>query len=220
MRRYRGPIIATAVLLTLLAAVDALVASQRSRYAREIERLRGAMTTLERQRTDAIVSQEKNKVRIAVELLRRQAQVEPALHLSITVDSGTMTLEREGALLRVMPVQIGPERTIGIAPDTVRLATPRGVRTIARVLADSDSWEIPAWVYADRALAIPDERAIRGALGPAAMVLDGGLVVYSMPTSGPLNDSAYVLPGSVRAHAEDLRAILQIVTPGMRVYIH
>ena len=196
------------------------IASERTRYQREIERLRGSMTALERERTDAIVSHEASKVRLAIELIRRQAQLEQALHLSITVDSGAMTLEREGALLRKMPVQVGPERNIGVAPDTVRLATPRGVRTVARVLGDSDAWEVPAWVYADRALVQPADRILRGALGSAAVVLDGGTVIYSLPHAGPLNDSAYVLPGSIRANPEDLRAIVQGLTPGMRVYFY
>jgi hypothetical protein len=35
-----------------------------------------------------------------------------------------------------------------------------------------------------------------------------------------LNDSAYVLPGSVRAREADLRAILPNVQPGMKVYLY
>jgi hypothetical protein len=220
VHRYRAALVATAVILALFAGADLWVAAQRERYEREIERLRASMTTLERQRADAIVSQERGKLRLAVELMRRQAHLEPGLHLSIAVDSGTMTLEREGALLRGMAVQIGPERRIGIAPDTVLLAAPRGVRTVARVLDDSAAWEVPAWVYADRELVQPAARALRGALGPAAIVLDGGTVIYSIPSVGPLNDSAYVLPGSIRARTEDLRAIVPNLTPGMRVYLY
>lgn len=206
-------------LLVLLAATVELV-NRRRRYLAEIDRLRASMTTLERAKTDQIVASEANKLRVSLELLRRQAQIERALHLSITVDSGTMTLEREGALLREMPVQIGAERRVGVPPDTVHLAPPRGVRSVARVLGETDGWEIPAWVFTERGLPAPPERRIAGALGPAAILLDGGTIVYSLPASGPLADSSYVLPGAVRARAEDLRAILPNLTPGVRVYFY
>jgi hypothetical protein len=51
-----------------------------------------------------------------------------------------------------------------------------------------------------------------------AIVLEGGTVIYSMPTAGPLNDSAYVMPGAVRAKADDLRAVLPNLARGTKVY--
>src|SRR5256885_17255808 len=131
------------------------------------------MTAFELGRTDQIVSREQNKLLLAMELIRRPARLQLALHLAISVDSGIMYLEREGALLRAIPVEIGPERQVGIAPDTVPLATPRGLRTIARVMSADDAWETPVWVYADRGLAVPENRSVRGALGPVAVILDG-----------------------------------------------
>lgn len=219
-RSYPGLIAVSAVALALLLGMNGWIVMKRVRYANEIARLRSSMTDLERARTDEIVSQETNKLRLAIAMFRRQARVEKALHLSVSVDTGAMYLEREGALLREMPVQIGPERNVGVAPDTVRLAPPRGVRTIARVLTDKDAWEVPAWVYVDRGIPVDASRKITGALGPVALLLDGGTVVYSMPSAGPLNDSSYVLPGAVRARADDLRAILPNVTPGLRVYFY
>lgn len=204
----------------LLVAADAVVLARRRHYQAEISRLRSSMTDLERRRTDQIVASEQNRLRTAIELLRRQARVEPELHLAVSVDSGVMYLEREGAELRRMRVEIGPERRVGTAPDTVPLAPPRGVRTVVDVLHDSTAWEVPRWVYRDRGIAAPDARTVIGALGPAAILLDGGTVVYAMPVAGPLNDSGYVLPGSVRASEADLRAILPNVTPGMRVYFY
>jgi hypothetical protein len=59
---------------------------------------------------------------------------------------------------------------------------------------------------------------VKGALGPVAIVLEGGTVIYSMPTAGPLNDSAYVMPGAVRAKAEDLRAVVPNLARGTKVY--
>lgn len=217
---YPGLLATMSVALVALLAIDGWIVAKHRRYTAEVRRLRGSMTAFERQRTDQIVSQEENKLRVAIALMRRQAQLEPKLHLSVTLDSSAMYLEREGALLRAMPVEIGPERTVGIAPDTVRLAAPRGMRTIARILTDADNWDVPAWVYADRGIPIPANRTVRGALGAAAFLLDGGTVVYSRPASGPLSDSSYLLPGAVRARAEDLRAILPNLTAGVRVYFY
>ncbi len=207
-------------LCVLLVGADALALSRRLRYFDEIQRLRASMTDLERRRTDQIVAREQHRFATAVELLRRQARLDLDLHLSVSIDSGTMYLESEGALLRRMRVAVGPERRVGTAPDTVRLAPPRGVRSVIGVLQDTTSWEVPAWVYADRGVAPPARRLLPGSLGPAAVLLDGGAVIYAMPTVGPLNDSGYVLPGSIRASEQDLRAILPNITPGLRVYFY
>ena len=204
--------------LSVLAA-NVWVLSRRHRYLDEIVRLRASMTELERERSDQLVAQEESKLRLAVALIQRQARLEGALHLSIATDSGAMFLERDGVLLREMPVLVGPERRVGVPPDTVQLATPRGVRTIARVLSDTALFELPAWVFLERGLELPAERSIPGALG-FAVVLDGGAIIYSQPSTGPLADSTYVMPGAIRARREDLRAILPNLTAGMRVYLY
>jgi hypothetical protein len=209
-----------AIALTAFLAIDIWLVRKRIRYRDEIERLRNEMTVLERSRTDAILARDENRLRLALELIRRQARIDKDLHLSVTVDSGVMFLEREGAHLREMPIQIGPEKTVGVAPDTVRMVAPRGARTIERILNENDSWEVPAWVYGDRGLQTPPDRSITGALGPAAVILSGGTVIYSMPSVGPLNDSAYVLPGGIRARAADLKAILPNLQNGMTVYFY
>jgi len=219
-RSYPGLLATMAFALVAFLAIDGWIFAKRHRYRGEIARLRASMTTLERQRTDQLVAQEQNKLRVAVQLMRRQSQTERALHLAVTVDSGSMYLEREGALLRRMPVQIGPERTVGSAPDTVRLAPPRGQRSVVRVMTAADAWEVPKWVYDERGVPAPGSRSVRGALGPVAVLLDGGTVIYTMPTTGPLNDSSYVLPGAVRARVEDLRAILPNLSAGLRVYFY
>ena len=208
------------IALVAFLAIDAWLIRKRIRYRNEIERLRHEMTGLERSRTDAILARDENRLRLAVELIRRQSRIDKELHLSVTVDSAVMFLEREGAHLREMPIQIGPEKTVGAAPDTVRMVAPRGARTIERILDEEASWEVPAWVYVDRGLQPGPERTIKGALGPAAVVLSGGTVIYSMPSVGPLNDSAYVLPGGIRARAADLKAILPNLKNGMTVYFY
>ena len=206
--------------LVALVALDMWLIARRNRYAEEDARLREGMSALQRQQADGILSNEQNKLRVMIELARRQAQLDKQLHLAIPVDSGVMYLEQEGALLREMPVEAGPEKRVGAPPDTVHLAAPRGTRTVERILDADDAWEVPAWVYTDRGLTPPAERTLKGALGPAAVVLVGGTVIYAMPSVGPLNDSTYVLPGSIRARAADLQAIAPNLKAGMTVYFY
>jgi len=97
---------------------------------------------------------------------------------------------------------------------------PRGARSVAQVLRARDPWEVPRWVYADRMQPVPEDRAVKGALGNTAVVLSGGAVIYALPKDGPLGDSSYVLPGAVLMRADDLRAIAPNITPGMAVYLY
>jgi hypothetical protein len=217
---HRRALVVIALMLVALISLDAWLVARRTRYQQEIDRLRAGMSDVERRRTDAILSSSENRLRVMVELARRQAQGDKELHLSVSIDSGVMTLEREGALLREMPVQIGPERRVGTPPDTIHMAAPRGARTVEHVLSENDPWEVPAWVYAERGLPAAPDRVLQGALGPAAIVLSGGTVIYAMPSVGPLNDSTYVLPGSVRARVEDIRAVAPNLKPGMTVYFY
>jgi hypothetical protein len=219
-RTYPGVLASMGFAVCLLVAFDVWLVRRRQRYIDEDTRLRESMSALQRQQADAILSNEQNKVRMMIELVRRQAQIDKQLHLAVPIDSGVMYLEQDGALLREMPLQVGPERRVGTPPDTVYMVAPRGTRTVERILDASDAWEVPAWVYTDRGLTPPPERAFKGALGPAAIVLVGGTVIYSLPTVGPLNDSLYVLPGSVRTRAADLEAIAANLKAGMTVYFY
>lgn len=219
-RAYSGILVTMCFSIVVLGALDAWLVQKRQRYVEEDARLREGMSGLQRQQADAILSNEQNKFRMMIELARRQAQIDKELHLAVPVDSGVMYLEQDGALLREMPIQAGPEKRVGTPPDTVYLASPRGTRTVERILGPDDPWEVPTWVYTDRGLTPPPDRTVKGALGPAAIVLVGGTVIYSPPTAGPLNDSAYVLPGSLRTRAADLQAIAPNLRPGMTVYFY
>ena len=101
----------------------------------------------------------------------------------------------------------------------MHIAAPRGKRTVEAVLGETDAWDVPAWVYTDRGLPTGETRLV-GALGPAAIRLDGGTVIYSLPTVGPLNDSSYVLPGAIRVRANDLKAVAPNLRPGVAVYFY
>lgn len=216
---YPGLVVTMTIAVVLFLAVDGWLVARYLRYNRETRELRASMSDVERTRTDAILAQNENRLKVMVELFKRQAKVDAKLHLTISLDSSVMYLERDGALLREMPVTIGPERRVGTGADTLRIAAPRGKRTVERLLDEGAVSELPGWVYADRGIP-PGETRLPGAFGPAAIVLDGGTIIYSMPSVGPLNDSTYVLPGAIRARASDLKAIAPNLRPGVAVYFY
>ena len=217
-RRHPGFLAAVVIVALGVIAIDAYLMYKRTTYRAEIQRLRAGMSEFEKDRADAVLASEEKQLQVMVELLRRQAKIDTEIHLAVSVDSGFMGLEREGAVLRDMRVEVGPEKTVGTPPDTIRLTIPRGTRSVQRLLGPDDRWEVPRWVYQDRGLPVPNRRSLKGALGPAAIVLEGGTVIYSMPTIGPLSDTAYVMPGAVRAKAEDLRSVIPNLTRGTKVY--
>ncbi|HZF67788.1 MAG TPA: hypothetical protein VEZ47_07115 [Gemmatirosa sp.] len=212
-----------AVAAVALLAADGWLVRERARYERETLRLRAAMSGVERRRADAILAADADHARLSLELLRRQALGDARLHLAVAVDSGRMVLARDGQVLRTMRVDVGPERRVGTPPDTVHAAAPRGARTVERVLGPAEPWEVPAWVWRDRGLVPPataEARTLAGALGPRALVLSGGTVLYAPPTVGPLNEPTYVMPGAVRVAADDMQAIADALAAGTVVYFH
>jgi hypothetical protein len=128
---YPGFVFVLGLGLVAMIAVDAWLVAKRVKYNQDVKQLREHMTQAERERSDAIVQSEQNKLRIAIELAKRQALFNKKLHLNVAVDSSRMYLTREGALLREMPVQFGPERTPSESSDAPPAAIPRGERTVA-----------------------------------------------------------------------------------------
>jgi hypothetical protein len=216
---YPGLVATMTIAALIFLAADGWLIARYLRYRRETGELRASMTDVERRRTDELLAQNENRLKVMVELFKRQANLDPSLHLSVSLDSSVMYLERDGALLREMPVTVGPEKRVGTSPDTVHIAAPRGKRTVDRILGEHDAWQVPGWVYADRGIAAGDS-ALAGALGAYAIILDGGTVIYSLPAVGPLDDSTYVLPGAIRVRASDLKAIAPNLRPGVPVYFY
>lgn len=130
-RAYPGFVFVLGLGLAAMVAVDVWLVVKRQQYNRDVAQLRAHMTDAEREKTDAIVQSEQNKLRIAIELAKRQAKFDKRLHLNVSIDSSRMYLTREGALLREMPVQFGPERAASESSATPPAAIPRGERTIA-----------------------------------------------------------------------------------------
>ena len=217
---YPRIVTAAALGLALLLALDGWLLLKRVRYAREIGRLRAELSEADRTRADAILAASENRTRFKIAVVRRDAGVDEDLNLAVSLDEGVLYLQREGARLREMPVRVAPEQDVG--HPAVRLAPPRGEFAVSRVVDGSFAWPVPEWVYEQRGLPVPGprDRAVRGALGPVALLLSGGAVIYSDPDTGPLQDSGYVLPGSVRAREEDLRAIAESLQPGVSVYFY
>jgi hypothetical protein len=217
---YPRIVTATVMGLVFLLTLDLALLFKRLQWGRELGALRGSMTEVERQQADAIVASQENRTALMVAVARAEATGDRALNLSVSAEKGTMVLQQEGAGLREMPVRVGPEATVGAPGNEVRLVPPLGKRTVLRVLAGDYSWEVPAWVWRHRGQPVPGTRRLPGALGPRALVLDGGALIYSLPRAGPLADESYVLPGSVRAAAADLDAIAENLRVGMPVYFH
>lgn len=199
---------------------NTVLALRYFRYRDETSRLQSGMTKAQRERTEAVVTAERHRLRVEWELIRRQARGDKQLHLAINVDSNRMILERDGIILREMHVRLGPERFRGVTGDTVISVQSLGQRTVQRVLDAGDSWEVPQTVFDDRGMPVPESRRVRGALGDNAILLTAGAVVYAIPESGPLADTAYVLPGSVQVAAADLEALAASIRPGMSVYFY
>lgn len=219
-QHYPKGSVALVSIITLLIVGNVWVITRWWRYSSETARLRSNMSDVEKAKVDVEMSDQQNRLRVMMELLRRQARGDLELHLAVVVDSGVMRLQRSGAVLRSMSVRVGPDRAIGAGPGAVRIVAPRGERTVERVISARQQWAVPAWVYRDRGLPAPNDTIVRGGLGPVGVVLSDGTVIYATPDAGPLADSSYVMPGSVRADRADLRAIAPNLSPGMKVYFY
>ncbi|HUG52683.1 MAG TPA: hypothetical protein VMR21_03750 [Vicinamibacteria bacterium] len=219
--REAYPRIVTAMALGLagLLALDLFLLYKVWDYRRDIRGQREAMTATERARADALTASEENRAQLEQALVRQQAVKDTGINLSVELQQGTMDLQREGAQLRAMRVEIGPELTVGEEPGARRITPPLGRRQVAAVVDGSYAWEVPAWVWEQRGRP-PAAQRVRGALGQIAVLLDDGTVIYSRPKEGPLADDDYVLPGAVRADAGDLAAIRPNLATGVPVYFH
>ena len=206
-------------LLLVVIAVDVFLLVRRNRYEAEEARLRNSMTDVERLTADAIVARDADRVDVMFELIRRQALGDPTLHLSVMLDSSVMVLERSNAVLRHMPVSIGPEQAVDTLPGARRVAIPSGVRTLERIIGHGDRYLLPRWVWERRNVSVPDDRGDPDFLGLGGFVLNGGTLVYTMPKSGPLADSSWVMPGTIRISDEDFKAIRPNLVRGMKVYL-
>jgi hypothetical protein len=219
---YPRIVTGAAIGIVLFLMVDVALGVTAWRFSRQTAAAQRAMTGLERERADGLTEVRQDRAALMEALVAQQAIQDQGLNLSVSVDDGTMDLQREGAQLRRMKVALGPEAMLGAEAEGVRLVPPRGKRQLVRVVDEGFVWSVPRWVFTHRGLPVPGsaERAVRGGLGPLALILDDGTLIYSLPASGPLSDQKYVMPGTLRAELPDLQAIRESLTPGLPVYFH
>lgn len=207
------------IFIGVLLAADAFFAWRWIQYRRETHEMRASLNAAERGRLDLLLEATGQRAQLMMEVARREARGADELNLAVSLDDGVMYLQRQGARLREMKVRLGPEATVGTEPGAIRIAAPRGKRTVVRILSGAYEHELPAWVWTQRGLSPPSNRRLAGALGPVALVLSGGTLIYSEPAPVPL-EPGHPLPGGVLADRHDLTAILENVKPGMPVYFH
>lgn len=220
--REAYPRIVTAMSFGIVAflLLDVGLAVAAFRFGRQRAAAERSMTALERQRSDALIAGAQDRAALREAMVGQQAIHDRGLNLSVDVDAGTMDLQREGAQLRHMKVTVGGEAAVEGEGEGVRVVAPRGKRQLVRVVDGTYTWTVPRVVYRQRGLPVPADRRVAGALGPVALVLDDGTVLYSPPERGPLADAGYVMPGAVRVDRADLEAIRENLTPGLPVYFH
>ena len=211
--------LAIAVGVALVLAGDAYLALRVQSLQAEARQRRTDAFGTATATADAQMVAQRARLQGVLDRVRAEAGADRGLHLSIQVDSLTATLERDGLVLHSMDVELGPESLVGAAPDTQRLATPRGVRTVKSVVAKGQPFELPAWLYRERGIELPANRKLKSALGLGAAFLEDGTLIYAQPAEGPLADSLYVWPGAVRLSADDLKAVLPNLKPGVKVYL-
>jgi hypothetical protein len=220
---FRGayPRIVTAMALGLagLIALDGWLLYKRWRYTHQIAEIRSGLSDAEKQRADALIASNANRTKLQVALVRRDAQLEDDLNLAVSLDKSKLYLQREGAQLREVPARIGPEKSIGGGEGAVKVTAPRGKFTIAKIANASYRWRAPEWLLADRGQP-GGARDLEGGLGPIAIILNGGTIIYSDPETGPLKDAQYVMPGAVRVGTKDLEAMAEVLEVGMPVYFY
>jgi hypothetical protein len=219
-QQFPGFVPGVVLIVAVLIAIDLVLAERRSEYSRQIQTLSASMSADQRQRVEALAARGGEQEKLKLELVRREAKFGKELHLAVDQDSSVMYVMQEGAVLRRIPVRLGTEHRLRSRKDSVAAGFVRGAFAVDRVLGPADAWPVPRWVYSDRRLAAPADSMVAGALGPVAVLLLGGTVIYSPPLTGPLRDTAYILPGAIRASAEDLRAVLPNLTPGTPVYVY
>jgi len=113
-----------------MVAVDAWLLAKRVSYNQDVKALRDHMSASERERSDAIVQAEQNKLRIAIELAKRQAKFSTKLHLNVSVDSSRCTSRARAHCCARCRCSSGPSDP---RPKRLMLhpAIPRGERTVA-----------------------------------------------------------------------------------------
>ena len=138
--RPTGGFIAVGVVIAIALGSIPLLRAERSLLSAEVKRLRveqsvAAVATDSLMRVTAT-----SKATLALEQARASARTEPKLHLVIAVDSGTVSLVRDGITLRSMPARFTgglPERglqSIATIAESVVAATAPTVDSLGKTV--------------------------------------------------------------------------------------
>jgi hypothetical protein len=92
---------------------------------------------------DAVRARERTDVPTILASLRRRAIEDTTLHLDVEVDSQRMYLERDGVILRSMPVRVG------IAPDSLRTIAHLGSQWMSTITPDTITLDNGTLIYGD-----------------------------------------------------------------------
>ena len=119
-----------------LSAAAAL-AWRGAQYGNEIAALRAGMSGIDKVKADLALASDARRLQVMMALAVRQARTDGGLHISVSVDSGLLHLEQQGAILRTASVQVGADGWQAVDGDSIPLASPLGIRRVEEVRGDS-----------------------------------------------------------------------------------
>lgn len=195
-------LLTAAIILALLA--DLLIIFQQYRFSHEEARFSTAITRTEQQRGALEQQTEADLAQARALLPRRDALVAKELHLSVDRRQGVMYLMQDRAILREMPVYLGPELVVRheAPPPPLKIRRVQGVVDKGGTLPTAP---LPG--------AVPQPQGDE----PLAFQLSGGMLLYSLPDTALPEE---VPPRGVRLETGDLAAMKEALRPGLRVYFY
>ncbi|MEK6611278.1 MAG: hypothetical protein AABZ29_00670 [Gemmatimonadota bacterium] len=115
----------------------AALAWRGAQYRNEIAALRAGMSGIDKVKADLALASDARRLQVMMALAVRQARTDGGLHISVSVDSGLLHLEQQGAILRTASVQVGADGWQAVDGDSIPLASPLGIRRVEEVRGDS-----------------------------------------------------------------------------------
>jgi hypothetical protein len=219
--------------LIALLVFDLLQWQHLQYLSQQTAQLKASVRQAENLREAAISLTERNLQLRAGQLARRQSLASRELHLALDASRGTLYLRRDGVNLREMPVAVAPNDSAAgsdavPAPGGTAVASavmgpavmPQGKRTVLSRLEGDYRWEVPEQVFRERGEPVPAQRLVAAALGPVALVLDDGTLLYARPATGPLSGANYQVPGSIVLAPTDLEAVGASLHTGLALYLY
>ncbi|GFO67354.1 hypothetical protein GMLC_09330 [Geomonas limicola] len=198
-------LLTVAIVLALLA--DLCIIFQQYRLSHQEAQLTVAAARAEEQRSALDGQRDTDLAQARALLPRRDAIVAKELHLSVDRRQGVMYLMRDRAILREMPVYLGPE--LAARPDDPAPALK--TRRVQRLIDTSGPVGVDS---APPATGAPDATGVE----PLAFQLSGGVLLYSLPDTGFSQDT--LPPRGVRLDPGDLASMKEALHPGLRVYFY